>query len=191
MGGGHAQLTIPLVKAGYKVTVTGSDESCENRLRRHLHPGEYDFRVCNNLALDFADRSFDIVLAFRLLPHVDRWHELVRELCRVADKAVIVDYPDIRSWNILSEKLFSVKKSIEKNTRPYTLFSRRQIKNEFDRNSFMVEDLEPEFFLPMVIHRKMKMATLSQSAEHLFRISGLTKVFGSPVVAHFARKKGV
>ena len=32
VGGGHGQLAIPLCRAGYRVTVLGSDASCRRRL---------------------------------------------------------------------------------------------------------------------------------------------------------------
>ncbi len=92
------------------VTVAASGPSGRKRLDRLLPPDSYFFQSCNLLALPFADRSFDLVVSFRLLPHVDEWSDLIAELCRVADKAVIVDYPDIRSFNFLSKFFFQRKK---------------------------------------------------------------------------------
>ena len=102
VGGGHAQLAVPLVKNGFDVTVTGSSDACRKRLDT-LSPDEsFTYRTCDMLHLPYPDKSFDVVLAFRLLPHVTRWQELVSEMCRVAKSFVIVDYPDIRSFNFLT-----------------------------------------------------------------------------------------
>jgi ubiquinone/menaquinone biosynthesis C-methylase UbiE len=100
IGGGHAQIAVPLVQEGFDVTVTGSSELCRERLDRFLEPGTFKFRCCNMLELPFESNTFDIVLAFRLVSHVNRWRELLAELCRVSREAVIVDYPDLRSFNL-------------------------------------------------------------------------------------------
>ena len=88
VGGGHGQLAAPLAAAGYRVTVAGSSEACRERLDRLLPPGAFDFRAADLLALPFPDLAFDVVLAFRLLPHAERWRELLGEMCRLARRAV-------------------------------------------------------------------------------------------------------
>ena len=182
IGGGHGQLALPLVKAGYQVTVAGSHPICRERLDRLLPPGSYDFKWGNLLSLPLEDQSFDIVLSFRLLPHVEDWPKLVAECCRLAGKAVIVDYPDIRSINIFSKLFFKVKKAIEKNTRPFSCFSRRELKDEFSKNHFGQTLFQPEFFLPMALHRALKSATVSRRLEAVCQGLGLTHLLGSPVI---------
>ncbi len=182
VGGGHAQLAIPLVKNGFKVTVIGSDKTCRTRIDKFLQPGSFEFITGNLLDLPFEDNSFDFVISFRLLTHEENWEIQISELCRVAKYAVIVDYPDIRSFNILYDILFNVKKKFEKNTRTYRNFSRKEILEEFRKNNFMNYEMKPEFFLPMVIHRAIKKVFLLKSIENLFGMVGLTKLFGSPVI---------
>ena len=36
VGGGHAQLAVPLIENGFNVTIAGSDESCRKRLDKFL-----------------------------------------------------------------------------------------------------------------------------------------------------------
>lgn len=187
VGGGHAQLAEPLVKNGYDVTVTGSDDSCRMRLDQRLAPGSFTYLTCDSLSLPFADRSFDVVMAFRLLPHVSRWREIIAELCRVADKCVIVDYPDRRSTNILYELLFTMKKKMEGNTRPFTLFSRSDIAAAMAINGFAPPLFKPEFLLPMVVHRKVGNKALSTAVETCCRFTGLTQLFGSPIIVRSDR----
>ncbi len=43
VGGGHAQLTRPLIDNGYTVTVTGSADICRTRLDRCCEPWRFDF----------------------------------------------------------------------------------------------------------------------------------------------------
>ena len=52
------------------------------------------FATGNLLTLPFIDRAFDVVISYRLLPHVTNWEQLLSEMCRVAKTSVIVDYPE-------------------------------------------------------------------------------------------------
>lgn len=183
IGGGHAQLAVPLAQDGFRVTVTGSDESCRQRLDRELPGGSYAFEVCDMLALPYDNDSFDHVIAFRLLPHVERWQQVIGEMCRVARKSVIFDYPDSRSSNILYDSLFSMKKKYEKNTRTFTLFNRSQISQEIVKYGFSQPEFRPQFFLPMVVHRKLNSVGMSKVSEAFFRALLLTRWFGSPIIA--------
>jgi len=187
VGGGHAQLAEPLVRAGYRVTVVGSDESCRERLDRRLDPASFEFRCGDLLALPFADRSFDVALAFRLLPHVDDWARLVAELCRVARRAVIVDYPERRSFNAVQGLFFGMKKAIEKNTRPFRCFARSQLVREFAQSGFGRPASRPEFFLPMAAYRALGSRPLARGLEAACRAVGLTGRLGSPVVLRVER----
>jgi ubiquinone/menaquinone biosynthesis C-methylase UbiE len=182
VGGGHGQIAGPLAENGFEVTVTGSADSCGAALEKRVSREDVNYLTCDSLDLPFEDKSFDAVISFRLLPHTEHWQDLIAELCRVANKSVIIDYADIRSSNILYEQLFWMKKKLEENTRPFILYSRSQISDEFRKNGFSAPNFRPEFLLPMVIHRKLKSRTFSTLVEHLFRWTGLTHLFGSPVI---------
>ncbi|MDR0992978.1 MAG: class I SAM-dependent methyltransferase [Verrucomicrobiota bacterium] len=183
VGGGHAQLAVPLCRRGYAVTVLGSDASCGTRLGRLQAGGNCTFIVGNVLALPFPDRHFDVVLCFRLLTHCERWPELVKELCRVARQAVIVDYPTSTSLNAVAPALFGVKKKMEKNTRTWTLFRPSRLNAVFEQNGFSCTEIRKQFFLPMVLHRMLKRQKLSAFGEGVCRALGLTRLWGSPVIA--------
>lgn len=181
VGGGHAQTAPVLVEHGLATTVTGSAPSCQDRV-----PNSIPFLLANHLELPFEDRSLDVVISFRLMPHCDRWPELVQELCRVADKRVIIDYPAKQSVNFLADALFGLKKNVEKNTRTFTLFSHREVREAFEAQGFTLKR-HPQFFWPMVLHRMLKRPGLSRALETLPRLIGLTALFGSPVVLEARR----
>jgi SAM-dependent methyltransferase len=187
VGGGHAQLAPPLAARGYQVTVAGSSEACRERLDRALAPGSFAFRACGLERLPFPDRAFDAVLAFRLLTHLDRWREQATELCRVAARAVIVDYPDTRSFNRLYGPLFDWKKKVEKNTRTFLTFAPGEVPAELARHGFGRKAERRQFFLPMVAHRAMGRAGLSRTAERASAALGLTRRLGSPVILRMER----
>ncbi len=189
VGGGHAQLTMPLAKNGYDVTVTGSADICRARLDRYCDQDSFQYITCDSLNLPFQDNQFDVVMAFRLLPHTQQWQRLIQEMCRVAKKAVILDYPDKRSVNILYNLLFDLKKNMEGNTRTYTLFSRKELSDVLKANHFYLPVFSPEFFVPMVIHRKLKNPAISRALEAISRYTGLTRLFGSPIILRSDAKR--
>ncbi len=193
VGGGHAQLAPYLYKNGFSITITGSDNICSMRLRKSMLPGSFNFLTCDLLLLPFNDRSFDVVIAFRLLPHVKNWPNLLSEMCRVAKYAIIVDYPEKKSFNLIEEKLsffFFLKKAIEKNTRTFMCFSKKELIKEFNKYGFKETGYKPQFFFPMALHRFIKKASLSKSLEKIALTMGLTKVFGSPVILRLERTIG-
>jgi len=182
VGGGHGQLADPLSRAGYSVTVIGSDQICANRIQALVEQGQLDFETGDLVHLPYEDKQFDLVLCFRFVSHCQRWKQLISELCRVASRHVIIDYPTWQSVNIASPLLFKLKRNIEKNTRTYTLFSHRQIKTEFIENDFSVTKRENQFALPMALHRALKKTSLSEFAETTCRTLGLTRILGSPSI---------
>lgn len=189
VGGGHAQLVSPLLAAGYRVTVVGSNRSCGGRLESWTSVGRCRFDVADLHHLPYADRAFDAVLCYRLLAHSVDWHRLVSELCRVAAHRVLVDYPSRRSVNIVSRRLFDMKQSIEGGTtRRYSLYGRDEIAGGFERAGFQVTEELPQFFLPMALYRLARSARLARAAEWPARALGLTRALGSPVIARADRR---
>ena len=190
VGGGHGQLTGPLLSHGYHVTVVGSDETCQNRINEYLKEHSCGFEVGNLLGLPFENESFDVVVSFRLLPHIEQWPKLIAELTRVARKAIIVDYPTLKSINYLAPMLFKLKKRIERNTRHYRSFRENELLQAFKQNGFVQTSRYAEFFLPMVLHRILKMPFLSSFIEGVFRGVGFTSLLGSPVILKMVRSTG-
>jgi ubiquinone/menaquinone biosynthesis C-methylase UbiE len=181
LGGGHAQLAPLLRERSSLLVELGSDSVCHARLRRH-HGTAIDCVTGDLLRLPFADRSIDLVIAVRLLPHVENWPQLVAECCRVARQAVVLDYPSLANVNFLSPLLFQIKKRIEGNTRHYLSFYQYQLARELRRHGFAVSRRVPQFFLPMVIHRLTHGHPWLRTLERVFARLGLTWLLGSPVI---------
>ena len=188
LGGGHAQLIGPLVEAGCDVTVYGSADRCSERLQEWVRSGRARFCSGPLLQAPWPDGSFHAALAFRLLPHVDRWRELVRELCRLARHVVMVDYPTARSANAVSGALFGVKKGIEGDTRPFRVFRDPEVEEAFAAAGFVRTARRPQFLLPMALHRGLRLASLSRALETTAGVAGLTRAWGSPVILRAERR---
>lgn len=188
VGGGHGQLAVPLCREGFAVTVVGSADSCSRRLNRMIDLGLCRFQVADLFHLPYPPKSFDAVICFRLLTHCGRWQTILAELCRVARATVVIDYPTSQSLNIAAGKLFGAKKLLEGNTRTFRLFRHAEIENEFSARGFSVAARAGQFFLPMVLHRRLKYRRLSAWLEEKCRRRGLTQRWGSPVIIKAVRK---
>jgi SAM-dependent methyltransferase len=188
VGGGHAQIAPRLIEAGYEVTVVGSDPVCAARLQPWTSVGRCRFETVNLQSMPYPDQSFDAVVCLRLLPHSVSWTGLIRELCRVARRSVVVDYPSLRSANIVSSQLFAMKRGIELNTRRFMTFSPREIHAAFAAADFVVRAERPQFLIPMVVHRLVNQALFSRAVEIPGRVAGLTRWFGSPIIARADRR---
>jgi len=188
VGGGHGQVTGPLVDAGYDVTVLGSETSCERRVREWTATGRARFEAGNLFAAPFPDRSFDVVLSYRLLPHAHRWRALVAELARLARQTVVVDYPTTRSVNTVAGSLFAWKKGVEGDTRPFTVFRDADIESAFAERGFTRTGRRAQFLFPMAFHRATGSAGLARVLERAAGALGLRDALGSPVILRLERR---
>ena len=146
-----------------------------------------DFLQGSLFELPLPDRSFDLVIAVRLISHVEDWPRLVAEMCRVARRAVVIDYPSKSALNALTPLLFGLKKSLEGNTRTYASFTRDELCEVFQQHGFRYRSETKQFLLPMVAHRAFKGAAPLRWAESAFKASRLTAVAGSPSILRMDR----
>jgi ubiquinone/menaquinone biosynthesis C-methylase UbiE len=187
VGGGHAQLTPLLRSLARKMLVFGSDACSLARVRR-------DFPDCATatgdlLALPFESRSFDVVVAVRLLPHVRNWPRLLSELCRVARSAVVIDYPRATGFNRLTPLLFPLKKRLEGNTRLYRNFRDAELDEVLQVCGFETRERRAQLLLPMVVHRRANGVAPLRGLERAARLLGLTQAVGSPVILRADRRE--
>jgi 2-polyprenyl-3-methyl-5-hydroxy-6-metoxy-1,4-benzoquinol methylase len=187
VGGGHGQLAVPLARRGWQLTVLASDPSCRHRVEAAVKEGLLRFAVGDLLRLPFPDRSFDTVVSVRMLTHCRRWEEFVAELCRVARRSVIVDYPTSESANRIAPALFGAKKKLEGNTRLWRLFRHREVEAAFSAAGFRVHERRPQFLFPMVLHRLLRFLPVSKALEGAASAVGLTRRWGSPVILEARR----
>jgi SAM-dependent methyltransferase len=187
VGGGHGQTTGALVDAGHAVTILGSDPSCEARVRPWTQSGRARFVAADLLEPGLADRSFDVVLSYRLLPHARQFERLVGTLARLAAKAVIVDYPTSRSLNAAADLFFGLKRSVERDTRPFRVFADREVAAAFAAHGLRPAARRGQFFFPMALHRATGSAAVARALEGLAGAAGLTRLLGSPVIVRLER----
>ena len=142
---------------------------------------EVTFQIGDAHALHFADRSFDAVVSLRLLMHVPKWHQCVGELCRVADRLVIVDHPSATSMALIESIARRIADTFGMRTEPYRVFTRGAIAAAFDQHGFRVRSTHRQFVLPIAFHKAIGSQRFTIKLERLLDRLGLLKLFGSPV----------
>jgi hypothetical protein len=100
---------------------------------------------------------------------------------------VVVDYPTLRSVNALSGALFGLKRGVEGNTRPFTVFRDAAIEAAFASHGWRVAQRRPQFHFPMALHRMLRLAPASSALEAVARATLLTRALGSPVILRLER----
>jgi ubiquinone/menaquinone biosynthesis C-methylase UbiE len=188
VGGGHGQVTPLLLQLGYTVTTLASSKeygfSCLNQRETRR---SYERIVSPLLPLSLEAQSFDIVVCIRQVSHLSEWPAFLTELARVARKKVLIDYASWQSFNLLSRFFFTIKKSVEKSTRPYLIQSDSDILTHFEAASFEKESHYRECFLPLALHRAMKGHSSLRHLETMCRRTKVTSFFGNPVLLSVTR----
>jgi SAM-dependent methyltransferase len=193
VGGGHGQVAPLLLQAGHDVTVHGSREECFSRLSnmRAAYPDRLHTVASPLWRLPFADHSFDLVVAVRLLGHTTRWRELLAEMTRVSAGFVLVEFARAGVFTIpkAAEAIFVLKRRIEGTTRPFFSYNERRIKAELAHHFFYPVASTAMFSLPMVLHRMVGDVRLSARAESALRRVGVGDRFRSPTMLLVGRDR--
>jgi ubiquinone/menaquinone biosynthesis C-methylase UbiE len=194
VGGGHAQVTPLLLERGHSVVVHGSDPVCFRRVAplRRAHPDRVGACAAGLWGLPFADRSFDLVLAIRLLAHVTRWRVLLAEMARVSDRYVMVEFARAGGVSLagrVGDALFSLKRRVERTTRPYFTYDEAALAAELARLGFRHVGTVGQFAVPMVVHRLAKSPRLSEALEGALARVGRGDGARSPAVMLLEREQ--
>jgi len=149
-----------------------------------------DLIVSDPWRLPCRDRAFDVVVAIRLLPHVERWEELLAEMARVSRRFVIFDYAALESANVLTRFFFPLKRRMEPNTRAWRCYRNRRIDACLRSLGFEPVERVKQFAVPMAVHRALGRVDASRSLESVLRSVGVTRRVGSPalVIAERSRR---
>lgn len=184
-GGGHGQNYWLAADNSNSYTVHASDECCLEHINLDHTQVKQVIGGLVNSGLD--SRSFNIAMSYRMLAHLQDWQGHIAELCRVSNNHVIIEFPNAKSVNAFAENLFSMKKSVEGNTRQFALFQLKQLQDEFAKHGFTLEQTQGQYLWPMALHRALKIKALSRALEGLAALIIPKKRFGSPLICHFQR----
>ncbi|MCC2981323.1 MULTISPECIES: class I SAM-dependent methyltransferase [unclassified Sphingomonas] len=188
LGGGHCQLAGQLVETGAAVMIFGSDRRCAERLARDPVTAKVQFQSGDLLATPYDDASFDLVTSIRLLGHVNYWHVLIAELCRLARRTVIIDYPSMFSPSALRLLSGGANRPTGGDPRTYRRYRPGQISACFARHGFRLAGEYRQLTLPFGMHRRY--GPRASLVEERLRAWGVTAWMGNPVLARFDRIEG-
>ena len=187
VGGGHGQIAPALSAKGHQVSVLASTaDAVSLSLRPAIDSGRVAL-LTGDLRNPPGERSFDVVISYRLLAHARDLSGLIAGFTRVAKRSVIVDYATSRSFNAAADLLFAAKKRVEANTRPFLVMRDADVEALFRQHGFALHARRPQFFWPMALHRALKAPVLSRTLEAVAAAVGLRRILGSPVIARFDR----
>ena len=184
VGTGTGRAAFILALGGAKVTAVDASEEMLAIARQRAADQlltTIKFQRGDAHALDFADRSFDAVVSFRMLMHTPQWKRCVAELCRVAERLVIVDYPSATSVALFESLARRAMHAAGVKTEPYRVFTRGAIAEAFDSNGFRIRSVHRQFVLPIAFHKAIGSRRFTNWSERLLDHAGLLKPFGSPV----------
>jgi 2-polyprenyl-3-methyl-5-hydroxy-6-metoxy-1,4-benzoquinol methylase len=183
VGTGTGRAALLFARGGARVTgVDASEEMLAiARQRAEAQHVGVRFEVGDAHALHFEERSFDAVVSLRLLMHVPNWPRCLSELCRVADRLVVVDYPSATSVALLESIARRIRHRLGAQTEPYRVFKPSTIAAAFDANGFRVRSVHRQFVLPIALHKALGSQRFTIKLERTLDRLGLLKVFGSPI----------
>lgn len=183
VGTGTGRAAFILALGGANVTAVDASEEMLAIARRRAADQllKITFLRGDAHALEFADRRFDAVVSFRMLLHTLQWKRCVAELCRVAERLVIVDYPSATSVALFESLARRVAHAAGARTEPYRVFTHGAIAEAFDRNGFRIRSVHRQFVLPIAFHKAVRSRRFTLWSEHVLDRAGLLKTCGSPV----------
>jgi 2-polyprenyl-3-methyl-5-hydroxy-6-metoxy-1,4-benzoquinol methylase len=183
VGTGTGRAALLLAQSGAEVTGVDASEPmlAVARERARAAGRTITFVHRDAHALEFPDRSFEVAISLRMLMHSPRWRDALSELCRVATRRVIVDYPSSRSAARLQSISRRIASRLGATTEPYRVFADGDITAALGAFGFEVRELHRQFVLPIALHKAIGSRTLTTTVEALLERAGLLRVFGSPV----------
>jgi SAM-dependent methyltransferase len=183
LGTGTGRAALALARQGASVTgVDASSEMLSVARRRAEEAGvSIDFAEGDAHALTFPDRSFDSVVCFRLLMHVPDWRRCLSEICRVADRRVVFDYPALASAASFQAMWRQIASHAGRRGEAYRVFGGGTIARELSRQGYQITTCHKQFVLPIAVHKSIGSATLTKTIEGALSSAGLLRLLGSPV----------
>jgi len=182
-GTGTGRAALLLARGG--AHVTGVDASSEMlaiaRRRATVEGVSVRFLVGDAHALDFSDRTFDVAVSLRVIMHTPHWQRCIAELCRVAERLVIVDYPSAHSFAAFESMARGLAHALGVRTEPYRVFTDRTIADAFASQGFRIRSVHRQFVLPIAFHKAIGSRRFTIAVEALLERAGLLHFIGSPI----------
>lgn len=183
VGTGTGRAAIVLARAG--AIVTGVDASREMLAvaarRAHEEGVSVSFAPGDAHGLAFPDRSFDAVVSLRVLMHTPDWRASLAELCRVAGRRVVFDYPSLYSAAAIQAAVRRLTHRFNPSVEAYRVFAPTAVSRALAACGFRVTATHRQFVLPIALHKTINSVAFTSGVEGALAGVGLMRLFGSPV----------
>jgi SAM-dependent methyltransferase len=183
VGTGTGRAAIGLARAG--ATVVGVDASTQMlevaRERAAAAGVVVTFDTGDAHALPFPAGHFDGAVSLRVLMHTPDWSRCVGELCRVARRRVIVDFPSLSSLAAVESAARHLRRAAGRPVEAYRVMSERSMVAAFEAHGYRVVDVHRQFVLPIALHKAVGAFGLTRGVERVLAAVGLLWLAGSPV----------
>lgn len=189
VGTGTGRGAFLLAAAGAQVTGVDASEPmlAIARQRAAETNAAVMFEVADAHKLPFDAGSFDLAMSLRVLMHTPQWRECVAELCRVASRGVLIDYPASMSTAAVQSLTRKMLYPFGLSAEPYRVFTDRQIAAAFTEHGFRITSVHRQFVLPIAIHKLVGSPGFTRTSERVLAGLGLLNAFGSPVTVYAER----
>ena len=183
VGTGTGRAALLMARGGAAVTAVDASEQMLEVARRRAadERAQIRFERGDAHALQFDDKEFDVVICLRVLMHAPDWRRCLSELCRVAERLVIFDYPAALSVAMIEAVSRRAANALGARTEAYRVLSDRTIRDALEGNGYCVRSVHRQFVLPIAFHKLIGSRRFTVRAEDLLDRLGLLKRFGSPV----------
>jgi len=183
VGTGTGRAAIALAKRGAQVTgVDASGEMLSVAEQRARAAGvRIDFHREDVHHLSFPDRAFDDVVCLRVLMHTPDWQRSLAELCRVASRRVVLDFPAATSAASIESIARRLVKPFAPGAEAYRVFRSSSVATALESNGFRLVSQHRQFVLPIALHKRIGSRRWTERVEAMLSRAGLLRVFGSPV----------
>jgi 2-polyprenyl-3-methyl-5-hydroxy-6-metoxy-1,4-benzoquinol methylase len=183
VGTGTGRAALLLARGAARVTAVDASEEmlAEARRRAAEQMLKVNFMTGDAHRLDFNDQSFDVVVCLRVLMHTPDWRRSLAELCRVANRLVIFDYPSALSAAAAQSLGRRAVSSLGGRTEAYRVFRDATIARALADSGFRVRSVHRQFVLPIQFHKLLGSPRWTARIERVLARLGLLRLFGSPV----------
>lgn len=189
VGTGTGRGAFLLAAAGAHVTGIDASEQMLTiaRQRAAETQANVDFQIGDAHQLPFEANAFDLAMSLRVLMHTPQWRECLAELCRVAVRGVLIDYPSASSTAAVQSFVRKLLSPFGLSAEPYRVFTDGQIAAAFAEQGFRIRSVHRQFVLPIALHKLVGSPGFTRASERFLAGIGLTSVLGSPVTVYAER----
>ena len=183
VGTGTGRAAFAIAKCGMRVT--GADASRGMLKVAGTNAAKNNLAVAflsgDAHALPFANHSFDLVVSLRMLMHTPDWRRCIGEMCRVARRRVIFDYPPLISFAALQTGARHVAQLAGRRVETYHVIRTGAVRSVLHANGFEIVKMNRQFVLPIAFHKLIGSARFTSNTERTLAAIGLLRLMGSPV----------